>query len=409
MKKSFSLLPLFAAATIMFGCSSSSNSPASPPPPPPPPPPPADQSTQGLWTGQAVSPDIPDTLTSFEFDDSDGFEVGTAPFTADFQGGVSQMAADPALANDGDNSWSVPDTDGTVTFATPPGTLSLFARVVTLGDVATITVRDTAGAAIGVLILTDAFQELSVTRDPGAGDTLIGSVDIEVTTGEVVVDSFGYTYPSTASTDDVGCLFSPGDDFVCLVTDAVTDELLASANGSVMTNVDQVTGTGFLYAAEGQVFADGSTVAAITISAGTVSEGVSLDLTVDGTGIPIAVSTAYDDTYDRGSDLATVEASYTTFDILGDASSFDVDATGAISGTSAAGCMLMGQIAVLDMAFNVYDVTLNVMDGGGGTCGVPDGDYAGLGITQDEAATDDAFIFVTAMDGVFGLPGVAVK
>lgn len=277
------------------------------------------------------------------------------------------------------------------------------------GDVATVRVNDVNGDEITTVIVTDAFQEISITRDRDAGDTLIGSILADVTAGEIVVDSFTFGYPSSAASNDVSCIVAPNGEFACSITDTASGAIVASASGMTSISVDQVSGTGWLYAAPGEVFADNSTVAAATISAGTVSEATTLELTIDGTGVPMTVTTAFGDSFDRGSDLATVTASYTSFDIFGDASSFDIDQAGAISGTSAAGCTLLGQVSIIDASVNAYDVMISVVDGGGGTCEIPDGEYNGLGITQDGAATDDVFRIGTFVDGGASLVGDAVK
>jgi hypothetical protein len=114
----------------------------------------------------------------------------------------------------------------------------------------------------------------------------------------------------------------------------------------------------------------------------------------------------FDDTYDRGADLATVGKMYTTFDIFGDMSSFAIDATtGVISGQSVAGCVLSGTVAVIDAAANAYGVNLIVANVG--ACGALVGDYDGLGSSQDDLVMDDQFIFAVFVDGVSMIVGQA--
>ncbi len=140
-------------------------------------------------------------------------------------------------------------------------------------------------------------------------------------------------------------------------------------------------------------------------------EDTTLDLTVTSFGLAIAMTSDFDAIYDRGADLATVGVMYnTSFDIFGDMSSFAIDATtGAISGQSAAGCVLSGTVSIIDAAANTYDVNLVVADVG--TCGALVGDYDGLGSSQDEApmAMDDAFIFAVFVDGVKMIAAQAIK
>ena len=393
---------------VMAGCGGSSSGGIAPPPPPPPPPPPLAMSAAGIWTGQAVTPDVPDVVTGFEFDDADGFVVGDAPFDADFQGGVAESRMMGALYVDGINSWHVAaGTDGTVTFGTAaPSTLSFSTRTVTAGDDATIVITDVDGVEISSDVVPDAFQQIVVTRDPGAGESLIGSVTVTVAVGEIVIDALTFGYPSAAATDDVACLIAPDNEFVCVVTDATSEDFVAGANGTVMVSGDQVTGSGSLYAAPGETLADGSAIAPVAINAGAVVENTTLDLTVDAAGVAIAVTSAFEDAYDRGGDLATVEAVYSTFSIFGVMSSFDVDATGAIAGQAASGCTLSGQVSVIDAAVNAYDVSLSA---DAATCGALAGDYDGLGATADVNAMDDQFVFGVFVDGKLMILGNAIK
>ena len=133
---------------------------------------------------------------------------------------------------------------------------------------------------------------------------------------------------------------------------------------------------------------------------GTVSEGNTLDLTVDAAGVSTTISTTFDATYDRGSDLATIAAVYTTFDIFGDPSSFTIDAAGDITGQSNSGCVLNGEVLIIDPLFNTYDVSLDVAN-----CGGLDGMYAGLGTSQDDVVMDDTFVFAvfTSQTAIVGV------
>jgi hypothetical protein len=296
-------------------------------------------------------------------------------------------------------SWHISPPGTSIVFGVPGDSISFSTRTVTAGDTASIQVLDDVGAVLSTTVVTNTFQQIAVNRDPGIGETLIGSVVITVTSGEIVIDQFTFGFPSTASTDDIACVLAPNDEFVCVISDETTGALLGGANGTYSVNGNQVSGSGNLYAAPGETLADGSTVAALTISAGTVVEDTTLDVTINSTGLSIAVTSLFDDTYDRGADLATVGKMYTTFDIFGDMSSFAIDATtGVISGQSVAGCVLSGTVAVIDAAANTYDVNLIVADVG--TCGALVGNYDGLGSSQDEAAVDDSFIFAVFVDGV---------
>ena len=199
---------------------------------------------------------------------------------------------------------------------------------------------------------------------------------------------------------DFGCLVAETLELVCVVTNVTTGDFVAGVHGTGQVSGNQITGSGTGHAAPGTTLADGSTVANVTISVGTVSERASLNLTVGAAGASTSVSTTFDNSYDRGSDLTTIAAGYTSFDIFGDMSSFAIDNTGAIFGNSSAGCVLNGQVTIIDAAFNAYDVTLDVAN-----CGGLDGMYDGLGLTQDSgAAMDNLFVFAvfTAQTTIVG-------
>ncbi len=403
---------------LLAGCGGSGGGgaapPAPPPPPPPPPPPVVPMSAAGIWVGEAVTPDIASIVTGFEFNDTNGFILGTAPFTADFQGGITETRGIGALYKDGAFSWHISSAGASIIFDVPGDSLSLWTRTVTAGDVATVKVLDENDVELSSTVVPDNnFVNVIENRNPG--ETLIGSVVITVAAGdEIVIDAFSFGYPSTASTDNIACLFAPPDPvspaaedpFICIFTDAIR-ALIGSANGTYEANGNVVTGTGSLYAAPGETLADGSTVANLTISAGTVVESTSLNVTVDSTGLSIAVTSLFDDTYDRVGDLSVVAAVYADLEIFGDTFSLTIDGAGLISGLSmATGCVLSGQVAIIDPAANVYGVNL-VADAG--TCGALSGNYDGLGSSQDDMLMDDQFNFAVFVDGVKMIAAQAIK
>jgi hypothetical protein len=371
-------------------------------------------SAAGIWVGEAVTPDIANIVTGFEFNDTNGFILGTAPFTADFQGGVTETRGIGALYKDGVFSWHISSAGASIIFNVPGNSLSLWTRTVTAGDVATVKVLDENDVELSSTVVPDnIFVNVIENRNPG--ETLIGSVVITVAAGdEIVIDAFSFGYPSTASTDDIACLFAPPDPvapaaedpFICVITDAI-GALIGSANGTYEANGDVVTGTGSLYAAPAETLADGSTVAPLTISAGTVVESTSLNVTIISSGLSIAVTSLFDDTYDRVSDLSVVAAVYADLEIFGDTFSLTIDGAGMISGLSmATGCVLSGQVAVIDPAANIYGVNL-VADAG--TCAALNGNYDGLGSSQDDLVMDDQFIFAVFVDGVSTIVGQGNK
>lgn len=387
--------------TLLAACGGGGGGGATSPPPPPPPPPPPTQSAGGIWGGLAVTQGPADVATSFEFNAVGPFSIGASPFTATFSNGNAESRGQGDLYSTGAFAWHIlTGTAATVTFETDPSTLSFSVRTEFAADVSDIQILDENGALIRSVTPTNVFQLIAVNR--AAGETPIGSMVVTSTSGgDVVIDDLTFGYLDT--TDNIACVVADTMEFVCVVTDTTTDTLVAAAQGTVQVTGSQVTGSGTLHAAPGTTLADGSTTSNLTINAGTVSEGNSLDLTAGAAGTSTSIATIFDATYDRGSDLATVAAAYSTFDIFGDPASFSVDAGGAITSQSNSGCVANGQISIIDANFNAYDVTLDVS-----SCGGLNGMYDGLGVTQDENATDDVFVF-----GVFTsqsmIAGEAVK
>jgi hypothetical protein len=348
------------------------------------------QNPGGLWFAQLVSTPAPNVFTSFEFNNSAGFTTGSAPYTANFSNGNAETRMIPGFYITGLNAWHILiGTSATVTFETLPSTLSFWVRTVNVNDVAQIQILDENSVQIPPTITpTSAYQLITVNRNPG--QSLIGSVVVTSTSGgDVVIDDWTFGYAAFAgSTDDLGCLVADSMEFICAIEDGAGD-IVASAQGTlVVTNGNQLSGSGSVYAVPGSVLGNGSTLAALSISGGTVAEVTSLDFTLDAAGGTAAVSMLYDTDYDRGSDLATIEAVYQTLDIYGDTSSFMIDAAGVITGNSAASCVLSGQVTIIDAAFNAYDVALDLAN-----CGGLNGMYNGLGATADDLGTDDLFIF----------------
>ena len=389
--------------TLVAGCGGGGGAAAPSPTPTP------AQSPSGAWGGPSVTVAAADVFTSFEFSATGGFTTGATPYRSTYSSGDAQTIGDTALYHSGLNAWHILNGSvATVTFETMPNTLSFWVRTANNTVISNIDIFDENGAPILLNVVpTNVYQMFSVVR--GAGETLIGSVEVTSTSGgDVVMDDLTFGYDGSGfvgGTDDVICLVANNREFMCILSDDVGN-LLASAQGTVqVANTNQVSGSGTLYAVPGSVLADGKTVASLTISGGTVSEGSTLNLTVEAAGTTSTISTMFDPLYNRGSALATVAGVYDLF-IFNDPSSFQIDATtGAIFGSSIAGCVLSGDVMPKNATFNEYDVALGVMDMGMGTCGVPDGMYDGLGLTVDFFVTDDTFIFAvfTNQSSVIGI------
>ncbi len=144
---------------------------AAPPPPPPP------QSTCNL-------------STSFEFNATGPFCIGTSPFTATFSSGVTKSSGQADLYSSGDFAWHVlSGTSATVTFETLPSTVTFFVRTEFAGTVSDIQILDENDELFMSVTPTNIFQQVVVNRDPG--QTLIGSIVVTSTSGgDVVIDDF---------------------------------------------------------------------------------------------------------------------------------------------------------------------------------------------------------------------------
>ncbi len=271
-----------------------------------------------------------------------------------------------------------------------PHTLSFWVRTENASDVAQIEILDETGATLQTIVPTNSYELITENRYPG--ETVIDSVVFTSTSGgDIVSDAWTYGFLELDAL--IACVIGEPaaavSDFVCVLTDPASADVISSAQGTIqVANGDQASGSGMLYAVPPFTLSDGSTVAALTVTGGIVDEDVELVLNVSAAVDTVTLVLNYDaNSYDRGSDLATVAGSY-AFDLYGDPATFDVDAGGLISGTSMALCILSGQVSTDDATFNAYDVELDVM-----MCGGLDGMYSGMGTTQDLNGTDDVFLF----------------
>ena len=128
--------------------------------------------------------------TSFEFDATGPFCIGTSPFTATFSSGVTKTTGQAGLYSSGNFAWHVlSGTSATVTFETLPSTVTFFVRTELAGTASDIQILDENGDLILSVTPTNVFQQVVVNRDPG--QTLIGSIVVTSTSGgDVVIDDF---------------------------------------------------------------------------------------------------------------------------------------------------------------------------------------------------------------------------
>ncbi len=130
------------------------------------------------------------TSTSFEFNATGPFCIGTSPFTATFSSGITESTGEASLYSSGSFAWHVlSGTSATVTFETLASTVTFFVRAENAGTVSDIQILDENGDLIMEVIPTSVFQQVVVNRDPG--QTLIGTIVVTSTSGgDVVIDDF---------------------------------------------------------------------------------------------------------------------------------------------------------------------------------------------------------------------------
>ncbi len=128
--------------------------------------------------------------TSFEFNATGPFCIGTSPVTATFSSGVTKSTGQLDLYSSGTFSWHVlSGTSAIVTFETLPSTVTFFVRTEFAGTVSDIQILDENDDLIMSVTPTNALVQVIVNRDPG--QTLIGSVVVTSTSGgDVVIDDF---------------------------------------------------------------------------------------------------------------------------------------------------------------------------------------------------------------------------
>ena len=159
--------------------------------------------------------------------------------------------------------------------------------------------------------------------------------------------------------------------------------------GDLTVNGSSATGSGLGYAAIGFTWIDGSIFTDITLT-GTVNERTSFSGDWEAsTGESGTFSFAYNSLYERDSSLSLLSDVWIAYDQFGNPiGSTTIDSSGRIDGQDAAGCLYSGQINLIDPAYNVYDIALNVVN-----CGSANGDYTGLGFLADDLAQNDTFYY----------------
>ena len=155
---------------------------------------------------------------------------------------------------------------------------------------------------------------------------------------------------------------SNGGDIVAIVTETgrfhfLTLDDLSQGSGIIsVSNVNNLSGNFQLVTQLGFVFPDGTTLANCTLS-GTVTERQTITVTVNctttaGLQQQNTATLSYDATYDLDSSLARIAGNFqginAVLNIAGDGTIFAQDAV--------TGCVINGQVGIIDAAFNAYDL-----------------------------------------------------
>lgn len=134
------------------------------------------------------------------------------------------------------------------------------------------------------------------------------------------------------------------------------DDLSQGSGVLTVSNGNDVHGNFYLVTMLGLVFQDGTTLAECSLS-GTVVERQTMTVSVHctttaGLQLQSTATLDYDAGYERDSSLSTIAGNYdgitSVLNVAGDGSIFAQDA--------ATGCVVNGQIGIINAAFNTYDL-----------------------------------------------------
>jgi hypothetical protein len=165
-----------------------------------------------------------------------------------------------------------------------------------------------------------------------------------------------------------------------------------------VSNGNDVTGNFQLVTEFGFTFPDGTTLADCTLS-GTVTERQTMSVTVNctttaGLQDQITVVLDYNALYERDSSLATIAGIYddgsgVVTDIASDGTIFEQDPV--------SGCVTIGQVSVIDPAFNAYDFQFGFSNCIGQDTILNGSNFVGIGIL-DNIVTAEVLIVAATGD-----------
>jgi len=174
--------------------------------------------------------------------------------------------------------------------------------------------------------------------------------------------------------------------------------------GTSTVDGTSITGSGIGYAPIGYAWIDGSVYTDVTLS-GTINERSTFSGNwAASTGETGTFNFAYESLHQRDSSLGLVADTWISFNDSGNPiGTVSIDAAGRLDGQDAAGCLYSGTVSIIDANYNVYDLSLSVLN-----CSSANGDYSGLGILTDNVNQNDTFVY-TVDKGTFAFSAVIFR
>lgn len=160
-------------------------------------------------------------------------------------------------------------------------------------------------------------------------------------------------------------------------------------SGNFVITGNDLIGDAMAFADLGVVWMDSSSATATTLT-GTITEKDSMAGTwTTVSGESGSFEFFYDPTYyERASALELLAGVWISYDeFLNPAVTFTIAADGSFTGQNGQGCNSVGEFALIDPDFNLYEVQSTVSD-----CAVA-GDYIGLALLADLSAPNDVLLF----------------
>lgn len=193
---------------------------------------------------------------------------------------------------------------------------------------------------------------------------------------------------------------SSGSDIIALITEAgrfhfINEDLSQGSGVLSVTSGNQISGSFQLVTQLGFTFVDGTTSANCTFT-GSVIERQTITASVNctttaGLQTQVTATLAYEALYDRDSSLATVSGNYQAvqevLNIAGDGTMFSQNA--------ATSCVINGQIAVINAAYNAYDVSFTYSNCLGQEAVLNGSTFTGLALLDNTAVPEEIGMAVT--------------